>query len=71
MEKLKEYAELAHNILNENGTIAETSAETNYLQSKNIISSFFDKKKNGDLKTVISRLTLIDSYYSTQINSKR
>ncbi|OFX58684.1 MAG: hypothetical protein A2046_10190 [Bacteroidetes bacterium GWA2_30_7] len=67
MEKLKEYAELAHNILNKNGT----SAETNYLQSKNIISSFFDKKKNGDLKTVISRLTLIDSYYSTQINSKR
>lgn len=64
---LKEYAELAFEILHKEGT----TLETNYKRSKRIITKLFDDINDNYRETVISRLTLIDSYYSTQINSKR
>ncbi|MEI7491318.1 MAG: hypothetical protein WCK92_07965 [Bacteroidota bacterium] len=67
MSDLKDYAEKAYRILHKEGT----SAETNYGRSKRIITSFFNSSEENYFETVISRLTLIDSYYSTQINSKR
>jgi len=65
MEKpeLKDFATKAYNILHNNKTI--------YSRSKEIISSLFQNDKEYNLDLVIFRLTLIDSYYSTQINSKR
>ena len=67
MKDLKYYADKAYKILHKTGT----SAETNYGRSKRIITSLFSMSEENYIETVISRLTLIDSYYSTQINSKR
>jgi len=65
MEELNKFADKAYNILNNKET------QTIYNRSKKIISTLFNKDKECDLNTIIFRLTLIDSYYSTQINSKR
>lgn len=63
MEKsLKEYAEIAHNILNN---------DSRYKSNKTIISSLFIRLiKKGDIETIKNRLTIIDSYYSTQMNKR-
>ena len=61
MKELKHYSELANKILIE---------DTKYQLDKNIISSIFDKKCENIIETVIFRLTIIDSYYSTQLNKR-
>ena len=63
----KDNANKAYRILHKTGS----SAESNYGRSKRIITSLFNMTEENYIETVISRLTLIDSYYSTQINSKR
>lgn len=67
MQELSQYAEMAYNILNNK----DSSAEINYGRSKRIIEKLFRENINDDREVVVSRLTLIDSFYSTQINSKR
>lgn len=64
IENLNYYADLAYNIL-ENST--------NYKRGKKIISEIFKIQPNNDLHfgdIVILRLTVIDSYYSTQMNKR-
>ncbi len=61
MEDLKYYSELANKILIE---------DTKYQVDKNIISSIFNKSCSSVLETIIFRLTIIDSYYSTQLNKR-
>lgn len=62
MKELQHYAELANKIL---------SGATKYQADKNIISSVFrlssGKNTNDD---VVFRLTVIDSYYSTQLSKR-
>lgn len=59
---LKEYAEISHTILNN---------ESRYKSNKTIISNLFEQpieKNNAEI--VKNRLTIIDSYYSTQMNKR-
>lgn len=59
---LKHNAEVAHNILN---------SETQYLSNKDIISTLFIDKSINDLESVVkNRITIIDSYYSTQMSKR-
>ena len=62
LKELSYYANLAKEILENN---------TKYQKDKQIISDMFESKKNTiDVDTVIFRLTIIDSYYSTQMNKR-
>lgn len=59
---LKSYAEIAHNILN---------SETQYLSNKEIISNLFKDISTNDFESVVkNRITIIDSYYSTQMSKR-
>ncbi|WP_339895396.1 hypothetical protein [uncultured Algibacter sp.] len=59
---LKNYAELSHNILN---------SETQYQSNKAIISALFNDKPTNDFESVVkNRITIIDSYYSTQMSKR-
>lgn len=59
---LKERAEQAHNILNQ---------KTRYAANKGIISSLFIyRREKGNEEEIVKRLTIIDSYYSTQMNKR-
>lgn len=60
-EELSYYATIAYNILNK---------DTDYLKSKNIISTIFNKKWGNRLETIKFRLTIIDNFYSTQMNKR-
>jgi len=62
-KSLSYYANLAHEILNK---------ETLYSSNKNIISSLFtDNKPNVDFEQIVkNRITVIDSYYSTQMSKR-
>jgi hypothetical protein len=62
MNDLKKYADIAWEILNN---------ETPYLRDKKVIQDFF---KNPNLKfeqdSIITQLTIIDSYYSTNLSKR-
>lgn len=59
---LKNYSTLAHNILN---------SETQYLSNKGIISTLFNNNSTSNFKNIIkNRITIIDSYYSTQMSKR-
>jgi hypothetical protein len=59
---LIDIAELAHNILN---------SETQYLSNKEIISALFESNSNSNFESVVkNRITIIDSYYSTQMSKR-
>ncbi len=56
------YAELAHSILN---------SETQYLSNKEIISVLFKNNNSSNFESVVkNRITIIDSYYSTQMSKR-
>lgn len=59
--ELSLYADIAYNILNN---------DTDYLKSKNIISKIFTKKWGNRVDTIKFRLTIIDNFYSTQMNKR-
>lgn len=62
MLSLKSYAEIAHKILN---------SETQYLSNKDIISILFIDKPINDFESIVkNRITIIDSYYSTQMSKR-
>ncbi|MEP2936362.1 MAG: hypothetical protein ABJM06_11855 [Gilvibacter sp.] len=62
MSTLKNYADIAHKILN---------SETQYLSNKDIISSLFKGEITNDFESVVkNRITIIDSYYSTQMSKR-
>lgn len=61
MTKFKEYTELAYSILQN---------ETTYNRSKKIISDIFKIIREDRFETIIFRLTIIDSYYSTQMGKR-
>ena len=59
---LKHKAEVAHNILN---------SETQYLSNKGIISELFNDTPINDFESIVkNRITIIDSYYSTQMSKR-
>lgn len=59
---LEDYAVLAHSILN---------SETQYLSNKGIISELFNDSPINDFESVVkNRITIIDSYYSTQMSKR-
>lgn len=61
-KSFKEYANIAHNMLNN---------DSRYKSNKTIISNLFIKPiAKGDVETIKNRLTIIDSYYSTQMNKR-
>ena len=59
---LKDYANLAQRILEDENI--------GYLKNKISISRRFEEEIFGDPKELISRLTIIDSHYSTQMNKR-
>lgn len=65
IDNLKQYADLAYDILENN---------TDYKKGKKIISEIFRFKPNNKeiqyYDIIILRLTVIDSYYSTQMNKR-
>jgi hypothetical protein len=61
MNNLKHYANLASKILVE---------ETKYQFNKKIISDIFNLESESRLNIIILRLTIIDSFYSTQLNKR-
>lgn len=61
MKEFREYTDIAFNIL---------QSDTTYIRSKNIISDIFKISKEDRFETIIFRLTIIDSYYSTQMNKR-
>jgi len=61
VKELKDYTEIAFNIL---------QGETNYNRSKKIISDVFKINRKDRYETILFRLTIIDSYYSTQMNKR-
>ncbi len=62
VELLNDYSELAHSILN---------SETQYLSNKEIISALFESDSISNFESVIkNRITIIDSYYSTQMSKR-
>jgi hypothetical protein len=62
MKSLNYYAELAHDILN---------SETQYQSNKAIISALFNDTPTNNFESVVkNRITIIDSYYSTQMNKR-
>lgn len=61
-EEIKYYSQISKKILEDN---------TKYLKDKKLIKNFFKPEVNElDLDIIISRLTIIDSYYSTQMNKR-
>lgn len=59
---IKEYSEIAHIILN---------SETQYKSNKTIISELFNDTPTNDFESVVkNRITIIDSYYSTQMSKR-
>ena len=59
---LKNYSIIAHNILN---------TETQYLSNKEIISTLFKDIPTNNFESVVkNRITIIDSYYSTQMSKR-
>lgn len=59
---LEDYAVLAHNILN---------SETQYLSNKGIISELFNDTPINNFESIVkNRITIIDSYYSTQMSKR-
>lgn len=59
---LKYYSNTAHIILN---------SETQYLSNKTIISTLFKGQITNDFESVVkNRITIIDSYYSTQMSKR-
>lgn len=64
------YAELAYSVLHDENTLQ-------YAENKEVIKSFFsnnileDYLSNENILILKSRLTLIDSYYSTNVNNYR
>ncbi len=58
---LKNLADLSQKILNQ---------DTNYKRDKKIISTLFKKKLDTYEETIIFRLTIIDAYYSTQMDKR-
>ena len=59
---LKLYARIAHSILN---------SETQYLSNKEIISALFKSNNSSNFESVVkNRITIIDSYYSTQMSKR-
>jgi hypothetical protein len=59
---IKEYSVIAHIILN---------SETQYLSNKTIISTLFKNQVSNDFESVVkNRITIIDSYYSTQMSKR-
>jgi len=62
VKSLLKYADIAHNILNN---------ESRYNSNKTIISSLFNNAiEKGNIEAIKNRLTIIDSYYSTQMNKR-
>lgn len=59
--KLSTFADIAHSILNK---------DTDYLKSKNIILKIFNRKWGNRFETIKFRLTIIDNFYSTQMNKR-
>lgn len=56
------YSNTAHVILN---------SETQYLSNKTIISTLFEDQITNDFESVVkNRITIIDSYYSTQMSKR-
>ena len=60
MKEINDYAGIAYNIL----------VNTNYSRDKKIISDIFKTDRNDRFETIIFRLTIIDCYYSTQMNKR-
>ena len=60
-QEIKEYSNLAFEIL---------QLIPSYIRSKNIISDLFKTSRSDRFETIIFRLTIIDSYYSTQMNKR-
>ncbi len=61
-KSIKEYSEVAHSILN---------LETQYKSNKEIISELFVQNTVNDFESVVKkRITVIDSYYSTQMSKR-
>ncbi|MFI1743248.1 hypothetical protein [Thalassobellus sediminis] len=62
IKTLKHYSNIAHNILN---------SETQYLSNKEIISVLFKSNNTANFESVVkNRITIIDSYYSTQMSKR-
>ena len=55
------YADLAKFILEK---------DTSYLRDKNVITGFFQKRVENYKESIFSRLSVIDYYYSTQMNKR-
>lgn len=61
-KSIKEYSDIAHSILN---------SETQYLSNKTIILALFKNKATNDFQSIVkNRITIIDSYYSTQMSKR-
>tara|TARA_R110000868_G_scaffold136272_1_gene349172 strand:- start:1705 stop:2508 length:804 start_codon:yes stop_codon:yes gene_type:complete len=59
---LKNYSVVAHNILN---------SQTQYQSNKAIISALFNNKPINAFESIVkNRITIIDSYYSTQMSKR-
>jgi hypothetical protein len=61
IKEFNEYTDIAYRIL---------QSSTNYIRSKQIISDIFKIYRCNRFETIIFRLTIIDSYYSTQMNKR-
>jgi hypothetical protein len=61
IEEINEYTELAYSILQN---------DTNYFRVKKIISRIFQNDSDSRFETICFRLTIIDNYYSTQMNMR-
>lgn len=59
--ELQEFSELANRIVN---------CCSGYTIGKNMISKIFRETKGEEIKDVITRLSLIDSYYATQMSKR-
>lgn len=59
---IRQYSEIAHAILH---------SESQYLSNKNIISTLFEYTPTNDFENIVkNRITIIDSYYSTQMSKR-
>jgi len=61
MHEINYYADLAQKIL---------GGDTAYYHDKKMIANIFQAKKGKDFDKIKLRLTIIDSYYSTQMNKR-
>jgi hypothetical protein len=61
-KSIKEYSDIAHIILNN---------DSRYKSNKNIITDLFKEKNTTDFESIVkNRITIIDSYYSTQMSKR-